>query len=199
MKLKELFAGSNGKKGKEKSGEKKAEGKSSPQESKDATETKDEKKDKPQKDQSREERIKLKKHAMGWPSEVDGTEVDVILEVPEIKVDKIRINVEDIDARVNLHVKAIDFVQINAGVHVHLDKVEVVIKGVRAEAYLQVRLARVKSVLVRVMEMLDNNADMLADVLKPIAQGVGHATGEVGRGTKKTLGGVGAGVNKVTN
>ena len=136
---------------------------------------------------------------MGWPSEIDGTEVDVILEVPEIKVDKIRINVEDIDARVNLHVKAIDFVQINAGVHVHLDKVEVIIKGVRAEAYLQVRLARVKSILVRVMEMLDNNADMLADVLKPIARGVGHATGEVGKGTKKTLGGVGAGVKEVTN
>lgn len=199
MKLKELFGRSNGKKEKEKPDKKKAARKNNPEESKDTTETKGEVKDKPQKEQTREERIRLKEHTMGWPSEVDGTEVDVILEVPEVKVDKIRINVEDIDARVNLHVKAIDFVQINAGVHVHLDKVEVVIKGVRAEAYLQVRLARVKSVLVRVMEMLDNNADMLADVLKPIAKGVGHATGEVGRGTKKTLGGVGAGVDKVAN
>ncbi|MFN6946042.1 MAG: hypothetical protein ACK4ND_13920 [Cytophagaceae bacterium] len=178
MKLRNLFKGKKGKQGEK---EKKSDQKSDVRENKHSTQVEVQEEGKSQSEKNRKERIKLKEHTMGFPSDVDGTEVDVILEIPEVKVERLRINVEDIDVRVNLFVQAINAITIKAGVHVHLDQVEIEIKGVRAEAYLQIRLERVKQVLVKVMQMLDNNSKTLAEILKPLTKGAGKAVAQIGQ------------------
>src|SRR5688572_31279853 len=49
-----------------------------------------------------------------------GTEPDVLLDVPVIKVDKIHLDVSELDAHVALKAKVLDLVNLTVGVDAHL-------------------------------------------------------------------------------
>lgn len=126
----------------------------------------------------------------------EGVEPDVILDIPKLKVDEINLDVEDLEARVSLSAKLADMVNIEVGAYVHIDKVNLDIKGVEAEAHLKVRLERVKNILTRTLETLDNNPEILKSLLKPVGEGSGKATGEIGEGAGELLNNIGKGVSK---
>src|SRR5882762_5008136 len=99
---------------------------------------------------------------------------DVLLDVPVVKVDEIDIEVADLRAQVAVNAEVRDLVEISVGADVSLDKVELKIEGVEAQALLKARLDNVTLILERVLTSLDRNPELL--------EGIGHAAEEVGQG-----------------
>jgi len=114
---------------------------------------------------------------------------DVMLDVPTLKVDEIRLKVEDLNAKVSLNAALANLVKISVGADVSIANVELDIKGVEAQALLKVRLKRVYQILARALETLDKNPDILKSLLAP----VGEAVGEIGKGAGGAVGEIGKG------
>ncbi|WP_256976729.1 hypothetical protein [Streptomyces sp. CS113] len=112
----------------------------------------------------------------GPPSEERGP--DVFLDVPQLKVDELNLDVENLRARVSLRAEVLDLLKLNVGADVALDQVHLGISGVEAQAQLKVRLDNVALIINRVLTTLDRNPQILED----LARGVGSAVHDVGGG-----------------
>jgi hypothetical protein len=135
----------------------------------------------------------------GTMKETEENVSDVFLDIPTVKVDEIRLNVENLDAKVALHAQLANLVRIDVGAEVGISKVELDIKGVEAQALLKVRLKQVYAILARALETLDRNPELLHNLLQPIGETVrtlgreaGRAVGEIGTQTGHALGPGGA-------
>ena len=86
------------------------------------------------------------------PKDVDMEESpDVLADIPVVKVDKIDIEVDDLDARVAVLAKVRKLLKVSVGAQVHLGEVELKIEGVEAQALLKARLDNVSKILERIM------------------------------------------------
>jgi hypothetical protein len=74
--------------------------------------------------------------------EQSGFTPDVLLDIPNVSVDEIKLDVENLQAHVSLDARVANLVRITAGVDASIDKVHLEIKGVQATALLIVRLMR---------------------------------------------------------
>ncbi|WP_233585382.1 hypothetical protein, partial [Micromonospora sp. BL1] len=88
-------------------------------------------------------------------------EPDVLLDVPELTVDEIRLTVDGLDADLSLRARLANLLQLDAGVRVHLEGVELDITGVRAEALLKVRLEKLVQILDRALTTIDRNPQLI--------------------------------------
>lgn len=86
---------------------------------------------------------------------------DLELDVPELRIDELNLEVEDLQLRVSLQTQLAGFVNISAGVNARLGKVKLNIKGVEAQARLQVRLEGTLETLRRALETIDRNPQVL--------------------------------------
>jgi hypothetical protein len=124
-------------------------------------------------------------------------EPDVLLDVPELRVDEISLEVEDLRARVALQADVLQLLKLHVGVEAELGRVQLTIKGVEAQALLKVRLDNVARIIDRVLTTIDNNPDMVERLIEQ----VGEATEEIGAGASHALGelapGAGSAVEKV--
>lgn len=93
---------------------------------------------------------------------------DIVLEVPELSVDSIGLNVEQLRAHLALDANAMNLVALNAGVDVNIDQVQLDITGVFAEAYLYVDLDNVTRIVARVVRTLDTNPQILTQLLSTV-------------------------------
>ncbi len=125
---------------------------------------------------------------------------DVYLNVPLLKVDEISIGVENLEAHVSLAAGVLDLLKLNVGADAYLGKVDLEIKGVEAQALLEVRLDNVAIIVDRVLTTLDRNPEILQHIgrgaeaaARGIGQGAGKAVGEVGAGAKGAVEDVGKG------
>jgi hypothetical protein len=121
---------------------------------------------------------------------------DVVLDVPQLKVDEIALEVDNLQARIALQVRLAELLQIGVGADVEIDRVALEIKGVDAQAALTARLHNVRAILDRALETIDSNPD----ILKELAGTLGEAAGEVGGAGREALGrggGVGAAAKEV--
>jgi hypothetical protein len=116
-------------------------------------------------------------------------EPDVLLDVPELRVDEISLEVEDLRARVALRADVLQLLKLHVGVEAELGRVQLTIKGVEAQALLKVRLDKVARIIDRVLTTIDNNPDMVERLIEQ----VGEATEEIGAGASQALGELGAG------
>lgn len=114
---------------------------------------------------------------------------DVLLDVPNLKVDEIHLEVDNLQARVSLVAQVLNLLTLQVGADVSLGKVVLDIKGVDAAAVLKVRLDNVAAIIDSVMTTIDNNPQILED----LTSGLGQAAGELGRGSGEALEEVGAG------
>jgi hypothetical protein len=131
---------------------------------------------------------------------------DVLLDVPELKVDLIHFELEDLDAHVALKARVLDLIKLNVGVDVHLSRVKLDVKGVHAEVVLKARLDHVAAIVDRLMTTLDRNPELIEGLSKGISevgQGAGQAvdqTGdaakEIGAGAESALQDVGSGAGQ---
>jgi len=133
----------------------------------------------------------------------DGAEPDVLLHVPNLEVDEISVEVDELHARVALHAEVANLVRLDVGADVDVGRVKIEIQGVRAAALLKVRLDEVYRILERTLTTIDNNPQLLEALLEPVGEavgevgkGVGEAVPELGRGVSKTLPEVGKGVGE---
>jgi hypothetical protein len=131
---------------------------------------------------------------------------DVLLDVPELRIDLIHFELDDLDAHLAVKANVLNLVKLNVGIDVHLSRVKLDIKGVEAEAILKARLDHVTAVVDRLMTSLDRNPELvegLSQAISEIGEGAGEAvdkTGgalqDVGRGAEGALQDVGQGAGQ---
>jgi hypothetical protein len=98
---------------------------------------------------------------------------DVYLEVPNLRVDSILLDVENLDVHLALDARVANLVSLKAGVDAQIGQVKLEIRGVEAEAYLTVRLDNVARILDRTLTTVDNNPELLERLLTTVDRTVG--------------------------
>jgi hypothetical protein len=131
---------------------------------------------------------------------------DVLLDVPELRIDSIHFELDDLDAHVALKARVLNLVKLNVGLDVHLSRVKLDIKGVEAELVLKARLDHVTAIVDRLMTSLDRNPELvkgLSRAVSEVGKGAGEAvdkTGDaakdIGKGAQSTLKDVGKGAGQ---
>jgi hypothetical protein len=131
---------------------------------------------------------------------------DVLLDVPELRIDSIHFELDDLDAHVALKARVLNLVKLNVGLDVHLSRVKLDIKGVEAELVLKARLDHVAAIVDRLMTSLDRNPELvkgLSRAVSEVGKGAGEAvdkTGDaakdIGKGAQSTLSDVGKGAGQ---
>lgn len=139
------------------------------------------------------------------PAQQIGTpHYDVVLEVPELSVDSIGLTVADLRATLALDANAANLVSISAGADVSIQRVELEIVGVLAQAFVYVDLDNVARIVDRVITTLDNNPQILTQVLTTVDSVVGTVGGVAntllapGGVAENAVGAVGQTLNNVT-
>jgi hypothetical protein len=103
---------------------------------------------------------------------------DVLLDIPNLSVDEITLEVENLKAKVSLDARLANLLQLQAGADVSIDKVKLTIKGVKADVLLKVRLDNVAKIIDRTLTTIDQNPEILLKVLESVDKTVG-TVGEV--------------------
>lgn len=116
---------------------------------------------------------------------VDSGDPDVLLDIPKVSVDSIRLAVDGLDADLSLRARVANLLQIDAGVRVHLSGGELDINGVHAEAELRVRLEQLTRILGRALDTLDNNPQ----IIEALARTAGTAIDDVNRSAQQLASG----------
>ena len=98
---------------------------------------------------------------------------DVLLDVPNLSVDEITLEVENLRAKVSLDARLANLLQLTAGADVGIEKVKLTIKGVKAEVLLKVRLDNVANIIDRTLTTIDRNPEILMKVLDSVDKTVG--------------------------
>jgi e3 binding domain len=148
------------------------------------------------------------RHYMRREEHDPSSDPDVLLDVPEVRVDLIHLEVDDLDAHVALKANVLNLVKLNVGIDVHLRKVKLDIKGVEAELVMKARLDHVAAIVDRLMTSLDRNPELVKGLSKAVAQigqGAGEAVGktgdaakDIGQGAQSALKDVGQGAGEAT-
>ena len=116
------------------------------------------------------------------------TPPDVLLNVPKLSVGRIELNVDNLKADINLNANVASLVNINAGVAVSIQKVNLTIADVDAELQLIVRLGNLVEIVNRVFQSLDlnplliNTLNNVTSVLDPVVGAVEGLLGSITQG-----------------
>jgi hypothetical protein len=104
-------------------------------------------------------------------SEQNGSgDPDVLLDVPQLKVDEIGLEVDNLHARIALEAKLGDLLNLYVGADVVVDKVALEIKGVDAQAQLKARLDNVYSILDRTLKTVEQNPELITELAENSAK-----------------------------
>ncbi|KAH8803704.1 hypothetical protein F5884DRAFT_806263 [Xylogone sp. PMI_703] len=112
------------------------------------------------------------------PVATTSTPPDVLLNVPNLHVGRIELDVDNLQADINLAANVAQLVQINAGVQVSVQKINVTIADVDAELELIVRLGHLVDIVNRVFSSLDLNP-LLITAINNVTSLVGEVVGAV--------------------
>jgi hypothetical protein len=88
-------------------------------------------------------------------------EVDVILDVRELEVDRIKLTVKGLRAHVSVLAELASLVSLQVGVDARLEEVELEIEGVRAKLLLKVDLDNVRAILKHALETVAEHPEIL--------------------------------------
>lgn len=103
---------------------------------------------------------------------------DVLLSVPNLGIDHIGIEVDNLKAHVELHAKVLDLLELDIGADVSIEKVDIQIDNVRLQAMLKVRLDRVADIIDRVMDTIDRNPEILTNLTAGLGKGLEAGLGK---------------------
>lgn len=109
--------------------------------------------------------------------EQSSEERDIVLDIGKVKVEEIKLKVEELKAKISVTANVAQLVNIQVGADVCIDKVDVEIRGVEAEAHLRVKLNRVQDILNRALDTIDRNADVLKNLGPSTSGGSGGENG----------------------
>jgi exonuclease VII small subunit len=88
-------------------------------------------------------------------------DVDVLLDVSELEVDRIKLTVRGLRAHVSVLAELASLVNLQVGVDARLDEVELEIDGVRAKVLLKVRLDEVRAILNHALNTVAEHPEIL--------------------------------------
>src|SRR5215210_7735462 len=98
----------------------------------------------------------------GIPEETPSRQdVDVLLDVQELEVDRIGLTVRGLRAHVSVVAELASLVNLQVGVDARLDEVELEIEGVRAKLLLKVRLDDVRAILKHALDTVAEHPEIL--------------------------------------
>jgi hypothetical protein len=118
---------------------------------------------------------------------------DVLLDVPELSVEQITLEVDNLQVHVALDARLANLLKLTAGADASIDKVKLDIKGVRAQATLIVRLDNVRAIIERTLQTLDNNPQIVTQLLSTVDNTV-SVTGGVVNNAVGTVGNLTQGI-----
>jgi hypothetical protein len=95
-------------------------------------------------------------------------EQDVLLDVSELEVEKITLEVARLRAHVSVLAQLANLVNLQVGVDARLNRVKLVIEGVRAKVLLKVWLDEVRAVLEKALDTLGQHPEILESLLKTL-------------------------------
>lgn len=98
--------------------------------------------------------------------------------MPNLGVDHIGLEVDNLRAHVELHAKVLDLLELDVGADVSIDKVELNIENVRVQAMLKVRLDNVVHIVNRVMDTIDANPEILTNLTAGLGKGLEGGLGQ---------------------
>ena len=119
-------------------------------------------------------------------------EPDVLLDVPQLRVEEIILEVEDLRAHVSVQADVLNLLRLSVGADVQLGGVHLEIKGVEAQALLKVRLDKVAEIINRVLATIDRNPEIVDQIVGPLGAAAGELEGTVGRSVDEVAGTVGS-------
>lgn len=112
---------------------------------------------------------------------------DVVLDIPNLSVDEITLEVDNLQANVSLDARLANLLKLTAGADVSIDKVSLSIKGVQAQAALIVRLDNVRAIIERTLQTLDNNPQIISELTGTLDNTV-NTVGGVANNAVSTVG-----------
>src|SRR4051812_36705057 len=112
-----------------------------------------------------------------------GQEPDVVLDVPELEVDRITLEVRDLRAHVSILAELANLLNLSVGVDARLDEVKLEIEGVEAEVHLVARLKNERAILEKTLEAIAEHPEILRILARSLTRVVRETLG----GTLGTL------------
>ena len=113
-------------------------------------------------------------------------DVDVLLDIPELEVDRISLTVRDLRAHVSILAELAGLVNLQVGVDARLDEVDLEIEGVRAKVLLKVRLDDVRAILNHALDTVAEHPEILRILTRALNELVEGLVGDA-LGTLETL------------
>ena len=120
---------------------------------------------------------------------MQGEPPDVILDVPNLSVEQLTIEVNNLQVHLALDARLANLLHLTAGADARIDNVRIDLRGVRAQATLIVRLDNVRAIIERTLQTLDNNPQIVTQLLSTVDNTV-NTVGGVANNTVGTVGGI---------
>jgi hypothetical protein len=106
-------------------------------------------------------------------------EFDVVLDIPNLCVERIFLKVDSVTAKINLNAQVANLVTVRAGADVLIGNVDLTIQDVRARALLLVDLDDVVHIVDQTLTFIDNNPEIVAQLGSTLQNTVGAVGGLV--------------------
>jgi len=117
-------------------------------------------------------------------------EQDVLLDVSELEVDKITLEVAGLRAHVSVLAQLASLVNLQVGVDARLNRVKLVIEGVRAKVLLKVWLDEVRAILEKALDTLGEHPEILESLVQAINELLQGRLGDALGGLESVLEGL---------
>jgi hypothetical protein len=108
-------------------------------------------------------------------------EYDVVLDIPNLCVNRIFLKVDSLTAKLNLNAKIANLVRVDAGADVLIGNVDLTVQGVRAQALLLVDLDDVVYIVDQTLTFVDNHPEIVQQLGSTLQTTVGAVGGLVNR------------------
>jgi len=140
-------------------------------------------------DRSRRQPAAGQSTALAMQATQGGDQPDVLLDVPNLSVDELNIEVNNLQVNISLDARLANLLKLTAGAEARIDQVKIGIKGVQATATLVVRLDNVRAIIERTLQTLDANPQILQGLLSTVDNTV-NTVGGVANNAVGTVGGI---------
>jgi hypothetical protein len=107
-------------------------------------------------------------------------EYDVVLDIPNVCVERIFLKVDSVTARISLNAQVANLLRVNAGADVLIGNVDLTIQGVRAQALLLVDLDDVVQAVDQTLTFVDNHPEVVNQLTSTVSNLGGAVGGLVG-------------------
>jgi hypothetical protein len=122
-------------------------------------------------------------------------EPDVLVDLPQLRVEEVNLEVDDLRANVTLHANVLDLLRLDVGAQVSIARVQLGINTVEAQAQVKVRLEDLAEILDRVLTTIDRNPQ----IIEQLVQGIGRTVERVGQGAGQAVGQIGEGASSAVH